>query len=74
MTETIASRLLVLLTAGLAFICPAPAHGQQGKLTDFTIEGHVYEPQRLAPTNERVRSLRMASGFALQRFADQQPE
>lgn len=46
------------------------AQAQQGALTDVTVEGHVYEPQRLPPTNARVKSLQMPAGFSLQRFGE----
>jgi Raf kinase inhibitor-like YbhB/YbcL family protein len=46
------------------------ALAQSGQFTDVTIEGHIYEPQRLAPTNERVGKLQVAAGFSVQRFAE----
>ena len=47
----------------------APLHAQQGQLTDVAIQGYVYEPQRLPPTDERIQSLTLPQGFRIQRFA-----
>jgi Raf kinase inhibitor-like YbhB/YbcL family protein len=45
-------------------------YAQQGKLTDVTIEGHVYEPARLPPTDARLANLQRPAGFEIQRFAE----
>ena len=55
---------------GLALAAsPAPSHAQQGRLTDVAIQGFVYEPQRLPPTDARIQSLSVPQGFRVQRFA-----
>lgn len=55
------SRALALATVSM--LACASASAQPGKLTDVTIEGHVYEPARLSPTDARVASLQTPSGF-----------
>lgn len=47
-----------------------PIFAQQGQLTDVAIQGFVYEPQRLSPTEERIQSLTVPQGFRVQRFAE----
>lgn len=47
-----------------------PSLAQQGQLTDVEITHHVFEPQRLAPTDARVATLTTPAGFRVQRFAD----
>jgi phosphatidylethanolamine-binding protein (PEBP) family uncharacterized protein len=49
---------------GCAFFA-AIANAQQGQLTDVEIVGHVYEPARLSPTDARVASLQVPSGFGV---------
>src|SRR5688572_19082770 len=46
-----------------------PLYAQQGQLTDVAIQGYVYEPQRLSPTDARIQSLTLPQGFRVQRFA-----
>jgi Raf kinase inhibitor-like YbhB/YbcL family protein len=43
---------------------------QPDPLTDFQITGHVYEPQAISPTDERLRQLTVPAGFHLHRFAE----
>jgi Raf kinase inhibitor-like YbhB/YbcL family protein len=43
---------------------------QQGELTDVPIQGFIYEPQRLPPTDARMQSLTLPPGFRVQRFAE----
>lgn len=43
---------------------------QQGQLTDVEIQGFVYEPQRLPPTDARIQALTVPQGFRVQRFAE----
>lgn len=57
--------LFGVFVAGMA----APLHAQQGQLTDVAIQGYVYEPQRLPPTDARIQSLTLPQGFRVQRFA-----
>jgi glucose/arabinose dehydrogenase len=47
-----------------------PAGAQQGQLTDVSVQGFIYEPQRLSPTDARVQSLAVSQGFRVQRFAE----
>ena len=60
------SPLLFALTCAVAPAVPA----QQGKLTDVSVQGYIYEPQKLAPTQARIASLQVPAGFALNRFAE----
>lgn len=46
-----------------------PLHAQQGEFTDVAIQGYVYEPQRLPPSDARIQSLTLPQGFRVQRFA-----
>jgi Raf kinase inhibitor-like YbhB/YbcL family protein len=43
---------------------------QQGQLTDVAIQGFIYEPQRLSPTEARIQALTVPQGFRVQRFAE----
>lgn len=43
---------------------------QQGQWTDVSIQGFVYEPQRLPATDARIQSLTLPQGFQVQRFAE----
>jgi Raf kinase inhibitor-like YbhB/YbcL family protein len=43
---------------------------QPDPLTDFEIQGKVYEPQRVPPTDERVSQLLLPQGFQIHRFAE----
>jgi Raf kinase inhibitor-like YbhB/YbcL family protein len=43
---------------------------QPDPLTDFQITGHVYEPQPVPPTDERISRLGLPSGFQIARFAE----
>jgi glucose/arabinose dehydrogenase len=67
-TTDSASKLIGLAIAA-AGLC-APALAQQGQLTDATITGHIYEPQRLPPTDARIESLSVPQGFQVRRFAE----
>lgn len=42
----------------------------QNQPTDVAIEAHIYEPQRLLPTDERIGSLQLPPGFHIQRAAE----
>lgn len=54
----------------LVSVSPPTLHAQQGQLTDVAIQGFVYEPQRLSPTDARIQSLSVPQGFRIQRFAE----
>jgi glucose/arabinose dehydrogenase len=56
--------LLVVVCAGAAFA------QQPDPLTDFEITGHVYEPQPIAPTDERLQQVTLPSGFHIHRYAE----
>ena len=49
---------------------PATIDAQQAQLTDVSIQGFVYEPQRLSPTDSRIQSLSVPQGFRVERFAE----
>lgn len=53
-----------------ALVGAASAYAQPNRLTDVEIIGHVYEPQRLQASDERLRQLRLPSGFRIHRFAE----
>jgi Raf kinase inhibitor-like YbhB/YbcL family protein len=53
-----------------AGVLPPALHAQQGQLTDVAIQGFIYEPQRLSPTEARIQSLSVPQGFHVQRFAE----
>ena len=56
---------------GLCFLAMSPAMAQQpDPLTDFQITGYVYEPQPVAPSDERLAQLKLPNGFRIQRFAE----
>ena len=43
---------------------------QDNKMTDVTITGRVYEPAKLEPSVERVKSLKLPAGFQIVKFAE----
>jgi Raf kinase inhibitor-like YbhB/YbcL family protein len=66
-SKTIFSLATVFLS--LPFARPALAQ-QPDPLTDFQITGHVYEPQPVPPTDERIAGLKLPAGFNISRFAE----
>ena len=42
----------------------------QKKGSDVTITGRVYEPAKLAPTIDRIKSLKLPAGFQIAKFAE----
>jgi len=60
------------LTLTLGFVLTSVVGGQDKKTTDVSIEGHVYEPAKLEPTDELVARLRVPAGFRVQKFAELQ--
>ncbi|MET0621358.1 MAG: YbhB/YbcL family Raf kinase inhibitor-like protein [Pyrinomonadaceae bacterium] len=60
------------LALTLALIIPAAVGGQEKKTTDVNIQGHVYEPAKLEPSDELVARLRLPEGFRVQKFAELQ--
>ncbi len=63
--KTIAAVLVIFV-----LICPLIITGQQKQTTDVSVNGHVYEPAKLEPTDERISSLRVPAGFRVQKFAE----
>lgn len=61
----------VTLALTLSVIFPVVV-GQETKTTDVSIQGHVYEPAKLEPSDERVARLRLPAGFRVQKFAELQ--
>lgn len=43
---------------------------QPDPLTDFEVQGRVYEPQPIPPTDERIAQLQLPAGFQIHRFAE----
>jgi glucose/arabinose dehydrogenase len=61
----------LLLAAGAMVLAAPPAPAQEeGGVRRREVVGHVYEPRRLEPTDERVAGLRVPEGFKVGRFAD----
>jgi Raf kinase inhibitor-like YbhB/YbcL family protein len=59
------------MVAATAVLVGIPIHAQQpDPLTDFQITGHVYEPQAIPPTDERIAALTVPAGFRIHRFAE----
>lgn len=56
--------LLLILT--LVAFCTA----QQKTTVDVAVTGHVYEPAKIPATDERINSLKLPSGFHVQKFAE----
>jgi Raf kinase inhibitor-like YbhB/YbcL family protein len=65
---------IATLLAFAAGVCPlsfaAISVWQQQQATQVRVEGHVYEPAKLEPTDERVRQLKLPQGFQIARFAE----
>jgi Raf kinase inhibitor-like YbhB/YbcL family protein len=54
----------------LASVLSPSLGAQSGQLTDVPIQGVIYEPQRLPPTDARIQALSVPQGFHIQRFAE----
>ena len=63
---------VLTLALTLSVILPAVVGGQEKKTTDVNIQGHVYEPAKLEPSDELVARLRLPEGFRVQKFAELQ--
>lgn len=59
----------IAVTIALSLLPPG-AGAQESQLTDVTIEGHIYKPARLEPTDERIAALQVPEGFTVPKFAD----
>jgi Raf kinase inhibitor-like YbhB/YbcL family protein len=59
----------MLLGLVVSSLC-IPVSAQQGQLTDVAVQGFIYEPQRLSPSDARIQSLSVPQGFRVQRFAE----
>lgn len=60
----------VILAAALVGAAFEPhAHAQQGDGTDVAISTHVFKPNKVAPTPERLSQIRAPDGFKVQPFA-----
>jgi hypothetical protein len=46
----VVSARVACLVAGTALVIAGSSRAQQGKLTDVSIQGYIYEPARLAST------------------------
>jgi Raf kinase inhibitor-like YbhB/YbcL family protein len=57
---------LGLLSAAM----PLCLYAQENKTTFRQVEGHVFEPARVEPTEERIQELQLPSGFRVARFAE----
>lgn len=58
-----------LILAATLVTSTVQAQGQQ-PFTDEQIVNHVYKPERLAPTDERIGSLKLPAGFKVETFAE----
>jgi Raf kinase inhibitor-like YbhB/YbcL family protein len=63
-------RLPLMIAAALATATLAPVHAQQGDGTDVTVPAVVFKPRQVEPTRERLRSLEVADGLAVTKFAE----
>jgi Raf kinase inhibitor-like YbhB/YbcL family protein len=63
-------RLSAALLLASSVLLVQPLSAQQGQLTDVEILHHVFEPQRVAPTDARIATLTAPAGFHVQRFAE----
>jgi glucose/arabinose dehydrogenase len=61
-------RTLCFVSAA-AWLTSAEAQ-QPDPLTDVAIQGYVYEPQPVPPTDERLAQLKRPNGFHITRFAE----
>ena len=60
------------LAVTLVIVISEVVGAQDKKTTDVSIQGHVYEPAKLEPSDERVARLRVPEGFRVQKFAELQ--
>src|SRR4051812_1090956 len=63
-------RIIASFVLAGILILPLIVSGQQKRTTDVRVEGRVYEPAKLEPSDERVRQLRLPAGFSVQKFAE----
>ena len=60
-----------LMMACLSLAVAANVIGQGGtKATTAEVTGHVYEPAKLEPTDERISQLKLPAGFRVAKFAE----
>ena len=59
---------LVALPAAI-LLAGSLARSQENRTTDTRVEGHVYRPQKVEPTAERVAALKVPPGFHVAPFA-----
>jgi Raf kinase inhibitor-like YbhB/YbcL family protein len=62
------SILFAAAVTGLGSLA-CPVHAQQGDGTNVAISTHVFKPNKVAPTPERLAQIRAPDGFAVQPFA-----
>jgi Raf kinase inhibitor-like YbhB/YbcL family protein len=60
------------LALTLSVVLTSVVGGQEKKTTDVSVQGHVYEPAKLEPSDELVARLRVPEGFRVQKFAELQ--
>jgi hypothetical protein len=62
--------LLLVSLIGLLFpSLPSVASGQNKQTTEVQVEGHVYKPATLEPTEKRIDGLQVPDGFHIAKFA-----
>ena len=59
---------LQLLFASL--LLAAAAHAQSDTVVTASVQGYVFKPAHVKPTDERVRQLSVPQGFTIQKFAE----
>ncbi len=70
-SNAVSGRLAFGCAAWVAALpCTVTLAAQPDPRTQFTIAGHIVEPQPTAPTNEQLQNLQLPAGFHLQRFAE----
>jgi Raf kinase inhibitor-like YbhB/YbcL family protein len=60
---------LITLFTFFSSAMPIPALQQGKKANMASLEGHVYEPKKLEPSDERVSRLKVPAGFTINKFA-----
>ncbi len=64
------AKFLPSLFVILGLVCGVQTFQAQKKTTDVTITGRIYEPAKLDPTVQRIKSLKLSAGFQIAKFAE----
>lgn len=58
-----------LVSAGTLLLFAVSLYGQSNKATTDNVNGHVYEPAKMEPIDERINQLKLPDGFHISKFA-----